>query len=123
MTDPRNPSTADVIRQFHDAINARNIEAMMAMMADDAVFETTEPPDGRRFEGHDAVRAAFLDFLRSSTDPRFEIEELLAAGDRATVLWLYRWRNPDGSEGHVRGVDVMRVRNGNVAESLAYVKG
>jgi ketosteroid isomerase-like protein len=96
---------------------------MMAMMTEDIVFETTEPPDGRRFEGQEAVRGAFLDFLRSSTEPRFEVEEMIAAGDRATVPWLYRWTNPDGSEGHVRGVDVMRVRNGKVAESLAYVKG
>ena len=27
------------------------------------------------------------------------------------------------AEGHVRGVDVMRVRDGRVAESFAYVKG
>jgi hypothetical protein len=26
-------------------------------------------------------------------------------------------------DGHVRGVDVIRVRDGQIAESLAYVKG
>jgi len=29
----------------------------------------------------------------------------------------------DGKPGHVRGVDVFRVREGKVAEKLAYVKG
>ena len=34
------------------------------------------------------------------------------------VRWRYDWR-----EGHVRGVDIVRVRDGRLAESLAYVKG
>ena len=29
----------------------------------------------------------------------------------------------DGTPGHVRGVDVFRVRDGKVAEKLSYVKG
>ena len=32
-------------------------------------------------------------------------------------------RNADGSAGHVRGVDVLRVRDGKVVEKLSYVKG
>jgi hypothetical protein len=32
--------------------------------------------------------------------------------------WRYEW-----GDGHVRGVDVFRVRDGLVAEKLAYVKG
>jgi hypothetical protein len=43
---------------------------------------------------------------------------VVIAGDRAFVRWRYMW-----GDGHVRGVDVMRVRDGRVAESLAYVKG
>src|SRR5690349_20646505 len=115
----RMESTVAVVRRFHEATNARDIDAMMALMTDDCVFETTSPPDGERFEGTDEVRGAFLNFLESSTEPRFEIEEMVICEDRATVQWLYRWTNADGSDGHVRGVDVMRVRDGKVAESLA----
>jgi hypothetical protein len=43
---------------------------------------------------------------------------MLACGDRATVRWACRF---DG--GYVRGVDVVRVRDGKVAEILSYVKG
>ena len=39
------------------------------------------------------------------------------------VKWRYRWRNADGSVGHVRRVDLLRVRDGKVAEKLSYVKG
>jgi hypothetical protein len=36
---------------------------------------------------------------------------------------VYRWTDQDGKPGHVRGVDIVRVRDGKVAEMCAYVKG
>ena len=44
--------------------------------------------------------------------------------DRAVVRWTYRWAADRPSDpGHVRGVDIIRVRDGKVAEKLSYVKG
>ena len=97
----------------------------MAAMTDDCVFENTvPPPDGERFEGPAAVRAATEEFLRNAPAAIFDVEDIFAAGDRAVVCWRYRWA-PDepGTAGHVRGVDVLRVRGGRIAETLAYVKG
>ena len=48
----------------------------------------------------------------------FEAEETFFAGDRVVQRWRYSW---DG--GHVRGVDLFKVRDGKVAEKLSYVKG
>ena len=80
-------------------------------------------PDGVRFEGQAAVREVWEGFFRSSPRAHFDVEDLFAAGDRCLVRWLYRWVDADGTPGHVRGVDVFRVRDGKVAEKLAYVKG
>jgi len=44
--------------------------------------------------------------------------DALNVDDRAFVRWRYGW-----ADGHVRGVDVMRVRDGLVIETFAYVKG
>ena len=44
-------------------------------------------------------------------------------GNRCVVRWRYEWVEKDGKPGHVRGVDVVRVRDGKVAEKLSYVKG
>jgi ketosteroid isomerase-like protein len=90
----------------------------MAAMTEDCVFESTAPPDGERYEGQDAVRAAWTAFFRDSADAVFEAEEQITSGNHVTVLWRYSW---DG--GHVRGVDVFRVRDGLVAEKRSYVKG
>jgi SnoaL-like domain len=64
------------------------------------------------------VRAAWAEFFASSGAATFETEEQIVCGDRVIVRWRYVW-----GEGHVRGVDVFRVRDGLVAEKLSYVKG
>lgn len=111
--------TERVVRAFGDALNAHDVEAVMALMTDDCVFENTSPfPDGERFTGQAAVRAFWTEFLRNSPAAHFEIEQLFACGDRCTSLWRYTW-----GDGYIRGVDVFRVRDGKVAEKLAYVKG
>jgi hypothetical protein len=39
------------------------------------------------------------------------------------MLRDYTYANADGGTGHIRGADIFRVRDGKVAEKLAYVKG
>ncbi len=93
----------------------------MALMTANCVFESTFPaPDGERYEGPAAVRSFWERFFASTPQARFEAEEIFAPGDRAVVRWIFRW---DDQGGDVRGVDVMKVRDGKVAEKLAYVKG
>ena len=118
-------STVDSIQRFNEATNRHDIDAMMALMTDDVVFEDTiPPPDGERHEGQAAVRAVWEELFRATPTAAFETEELFAAGDRCVVRWRYRWAaDQPGKPGHVRGVDVFRVRAGKIAEKLAYVKG
>jgi ketosteroid isomerase-like protein len=122
--DPLTQSTLETIQRFNDALNQHDVDAVMALMTEDCVFENTDPPpDGERFEGHAAVRAFWEQFVRSSPHAVFEFEETLACDDRGVVRWLYRWVDSTGATGHIRGVDVFRVRDGKVAEKLSYVKG
>lgn len=116
-------ATIEAVNRFNEAFARHDVEAVMATMTPDCVFESTAPPDGRRHEGAPAVRAVWEEFFRSSPEASFETEEIIAAGDRAVVRWRYRWDDPDGTGGHVRGVDLFRVRDGKVAEKLSYVKG
>jgi ketosteroid isomerase-like protein len=119
--DPQTGGTLEVIQRFNDAFNRHDVDAVMALMTEDCVFENTFPaPDGERFDGAIAVRGFWERFFRSTPTARFEAEEIFAAGDRCVVRWVFHW----GTEGgHVRGVDVMRVRDGRVSEKLSYVKG
>jgi ketosteroid isomerase-like protein len=113
---PDSPLAA--VQRFQKAFDARDVDAIMAAMTRDCVFEDTTPPDGRRHVGADAVREAWTALFAGAPDGGFVTEELIEAGDRVVVRWRYAW-----GSGHVRGVDVFAVRDGLVAEKLAYVKG
>lgn len=113
----------DVVARFNEAFGRCDVDAVMALMTDDCVFENTSPaPDGERYEGQAAVRAFWENFFSSTVAPVFTAEDTFGGGDRVTVRWRFTW-GEGGSGGHVRGVDVIRVRDGKVAEKLAYVKG
>lgn len=119
-----NNPTGDVIERFNAALNAHDVDAVMALMTPDCVFENTFPaPDGERYEGQQAVRGFWQRLLADSPQAHFTTEELVIAGDRAVVRWRYHWVDAAGAPGHVRGVDLFRVRDGLVAEKLSYVKG
>jgi ketosteroid isomerase-like protein len=111
-------SPLQVVGAFGTAWGDHDLDAAMALVAEDCLFDATGPaPDGARHVGPDAIRAAWKGIF---DDPRtrFEPEDTFAAGDRVVQLWCYSW---DG--GHIRGVDVFRVRDGKVVEKLSYVKG
>ena len=90
----------------------------MELVTDDCVFDKTDPaPDGTRYVGRAAIRAAWSGIFDHNSS-RFEAEETFSAGDRVIQLWRCTW-----ADGHVRGVDVFRVRDGRVSEKFSYVKG
>lgn len=116
-------STLDVVNRFNDAINRHDAAAVAALLSDDTVFENTGPvPDGTRVEGKAAVAAFWEKWLVANADATFEAEDVVVAGDRCTVQWIYR-KTRDGKPWHLRGIDVFTVRGGKVAAKLSYVKG
>jgi hypothetical protein len=67
--------------------------------------------------GAHAIRKAWQPIFDDPSS-HFEPEESFAAGDRVVQRWRYSW-----DAGHIRGVDVFKLRDGKVAEKLSYVKG
>jgi ketosteroid isomerase-like protein len=119
--DVGDDETLAAVERFNDAFNRHDVDAVMAAMTDDCVFESTSPPLGERIVGHDAVRAFWDQFFTASPSSRFDAEEVIVVGDRCIVRWVHVWAGD--APGSVRGVDVITVRDGKVAEKLAYVKG
>lgn len=116
-------STIEAINRFNEAFRRRDMDAIMEAMTEDCVFENTAPPDGRRYQGPAAVRSAWEGFFNSTPGTEFEAEEVFACGDRSVVRWVFHWSDQNGQKGHIRGVDIFKVRDGKVAEKLSYVKG
>lgn len=113
-----------LVMALNDALNRRDVDALMACFADECLFENTyPPPDGARYAGQSQVRAFWEEFFASSTSARIETEELFACDDRCVMLWRYEWRDEAGEAGHIRGVDVYAFQGGKITQKLSYVKG
>jgi uncharacterized protein (TIGR02246 family) len=118
MNETEQRTVMDVVEAFGAAWGAHDLEGVLSMVTPDCVFDATGPaPDGARHVGRDAIRVAWREIFQD-TASQFDAEETFAADDRVVQRWRYSW-----ADGHVRGVDVFRVRDGLVAEKLSYVKG
>ena len=115
--------TTAVVRRFLEAFNGHDVDAVVAAMTDDCVWESAFPlPDGTRYEGQASVRAYLECVFRSRPDAVSEPEDSFAAGDRCFVRLVLRWTDKDGNPQHFRGIGADRVQDGKVAEHLVYHK-
>jgi ketosteroid isomerase-like protein len=116
MSDPAD--AASVVAAFGAAWQAHDLDLALSLITDDCLFESTGPaPDGVQHKGRDEIRLAWQPIF-DDTKSRFTVEESVAFGDRVVERWHYSW---DG--GHIRGIDLFKVRDGKVSEKLCYVKG
>ena len=109
---------------YNEAFNRHDVPAMMKLMTDDCVFENTDPaPDGTVYKGKESVTKFWGQFFRESPEAHIEIEEIFGLGLRCVMRWRYTWKDAVGEKGHVRGVDVYKIKEGLISEKLSYVKG
>ena len=113
-----------VVIEFNEAFNRHDVAGMMQLMSDDCLFENTDPaPDGTVYKGKEAVTQFWQDFFRESPQAHIEIEEIFGMGFRCIMRWKYQWVDAEGKQGHVRGVDIFKLKDGLICEKLSYVKG
>jgi predicted SnoaL-like aldol condensation-catalyzing enzyme len=113
-----------LVLEFNEAFNRHDVAGMMQLMSDDCVFENTSPaPDGTVYVGKEEVTQFWQDFFRQSPQAQIEIEEIFGFGVWCVMRWRYAWVDVTGKKGHIRGVDIFRVKNGLICEKLSYVKG
>src|ERR1700733_15758662 len=92
-------ATRKTINSFNEAFNRHDADGLANFLTEDTVFEGTSPaPDGRRIEGKAAVVEFWRGWFVRNSDARFETEEVIVSGNRATVLWVYHKMRP----GHAR---------------------
>jgi ketosteroid isomerase-like protein len=119
-TGPADEKTAQVIHLFNRAFVEHDTALLTDLVGEDCVMEAIQPaPDGARYEGREAC-LAFWQALADDRGVQFEPEDVTVAADRATIRWRYRFG--DGEADYVRGVNLMRIRDGVIVEALGYSK-
>jgi hypothetical protein len=108
--------TSEIVQQFNNAFLLRDPSLLVNLVADNCVMESIQGPDGIKTEGYQAC-LEFWQNLVNDKNTRFDVEEVFVAGNRANIRWRYFW-----GEGSVRGVTLIRVRDGKIEEALGYSK-
>ena len=106
------------------AFDAHDLDAIMAHVADDVVFDGPRGPEawGTRFVGKDAVRAAFAARFAGIPDVRYRDDAHFVDGDRGASEWTLSGTTTDGERIEIRGCDLWTLRDGQVVKKDSFWK-
>jgi ketosteroid isomerase-like protein len=121
FNDAESVRTEAILQRFNQVFLSHDPTALPDLVADDCVIENSQPaPDGSRHEGKDACIELWTQ-IATMAGIQFEPESIIARGDRGEIRWRLVWGPERASS--VRGVNLMRVRDGRIVEAQGYVKG
>ena len=92
----------EIVRRVFDAWRAGHVEAALAAYHPEVVYDATVLPEGNMYRGREGLVEAIRVWAGTWTDWRWEVEELIDAGDR--VLAVTR----QSGRGKGSGVDVVQ---------------
>lgn len=116
--------TVETLQAFADAWNRHDIDALMAFMTDDCVFEASAGPQacGTSFIGRDAVRSGFQEVWATYPDARWNSPRHFVCGDRGVSEWTFCGTRPDGVRVETNGCDLFTFRGDKIAVKNSYRK-
>jgi ketosteroid isomerase-like protein len=127
MTPARMSKLETAIRtalKYHEAYNRHDVSAMMSLVADDCVLESSGPtPDGATIIGKHHISRLWEKYFAERQSATRQIEDVFSLGIRCVLRWRGEWTDLDGVPRAIRGVDIFQVKEGKITEALSYVKG
>jgi|SoiMetStandDraft_2_1073263.scaffolds.fasta_scaffold40944_4 predicted ester cyclase len=97
-------------QQVYDAINAQDLVALEQLFAPDVVRHAMGQV------GFDAARTAVTSMFESAPDTRFQVEDLVAEGDRVALRVTVQRGEPDPGTIPQTILEIFRIEHGRVAE-------
>ncbi len=119
MADGTDDVTVAFLQDFAEAWNCHDIDALMSFMTADCVFETS---DGTRYEGSEAVRAAFSGVWAAFPDAHWGEARHFVSGNRGVSEWTFTGTQADGARVEEGGCDLFTFRDGKIAYKNTYLK-
>ncbi|HEY8601406.1 MAG TPA: nuclear transport factor 2 family protein [Thermomicrobiales bacterium] len=116
--------TIDTLRQFLDAFNRHDLDAIMDFFADECVLETPRGADpwGRRYVGRAEVRAGLAGRFAGIPDVHYGDDRHWVCGDQGVSTWLLTGTTTSGQRLAVRGCDLLEFEAGRVVRKDSYWK-
>ena len=116
--------TEEILSQFAAAWNRHDCDALLSMVTDDCVFETSSGiySYGTRYAGIEALRSAFPKIWEAYPDACWEDATHVICGARGFSEWTFKGTDRSGIKVEMRGVDVFTFRDGRIARKDTYRK-
>ncbi len=110
-----------LVARFFEAWERHDLEAAMACMAEDSLYDEFNQ---KLWRGKEAVREGFLPQFRGDYgDIQFHVEDLFIDDEaqQALARWrcVFQWK---GTQRAWRWLDILRMRDGLIVEKLTYAK-
>lgn len=124
MAQSNNNITENFLQSFADAFNAHDMNAIMAHMTDDCVFEASAGPDidGEKFNGQEQVAKAFENVFATFPDAQWSNFKHFIVDNRGFSEWIFTGTKSDAARVEVTGCDLFTFKNGKIAVKNSYRK-
>jgi ketosteroid isomerase-like protein len=119
--DRADQSPVAVVQRLLEAINAHDLEAMVACFADDYVNEWPAHPQ-RGFRGSQQVRRNWSQLFAGVPDLRARLPRMTVDGDTVWTEWDLAGTRQDGVAFLMRGVSIFGVADGRLAWVRFYLE-
>jgi ketosteroid isomerase-like protein len=116
--------TVETLKQFLQAFNRHDLDAVMNFFDDDCTLEMPRGPEawGQRFIGKADVRKALASRFQGIPDVHYGEDRHWVAGDRGVSEWTLSGTTKAGQHLNVRGCDLLEFRNGKIIRKNSFWK-
>jgi hypothetical protein len=110
-----------MLERLRDAMNNHAPEQMAALFAED--YRSVQPVHpGREFSGRAQVLSNWSSVFEGVPDFSADLVASSVAGETEWGEWAWRGRHPDGAPFAMRGITILVVRDGLIAEGRLYME-
>ena len=113
-----------LMQRHAEAWNMHDVNLLLSIMTHDCIFDASAGPgpQGARFEGQAALRPAFEAIWTTFPDARWDEACHAIDGDVGITTWVFRATRADGGKVEVKGLDLLRFREGKICHKDTYRK-
>jgi ketosteroid isomerase-like protein len=112
---------SSAVERLRDAANAHDAQRLASLFAED--YQSTQPlHPGRGFSGSAQVLENWSSVFDGVPDFKAELVASSVDGDVEWGEWLWQGHHVDGSPFAMRGVTILVVRDGLIAEGRLYLE-
>ena len=114
------PMTVEDMKQFLQAFNNHDADAIVAYCTDDVTFVTIR--ENKEVSGKAQVRDYFAKMFEDIKDVQFGQDTHWLDGDRGCSEWVFTGTSDSGERMENRGCDLFIFRDGKISRKDSYMK-